>query len=60
MPVVIHIGKTGGSTITEVLKMHYPNLKEYHCHWNRDYKPNEKYIIWIRNPISRFVSAFNY
>jgi hypothetical protein len=58
--VLIHIGKTGGSTISEILKMYYPNCKEYHCHWDRDRKPNETYIIWIRNPISRFVSAFNY
>lgn len=60
MPVLIHIGKTGGSTIFELLKMYYPNIKQYHCHWERDYKPNEKHIIWIRNPITRFVSAFNY
>ena len=54
----IHIGKTGGSTIEYILREHYPNLKEYHH--KKDYKSNEKYIIWIRNPISRFVSAYNY
>ena len=26
----------------------------------RNYRANEKYILWIRNPIHRFVSAFNH
>lgn len=53
----IHIGKTGGSTINRLLKYSIKNYKEYHVENN--YKTNEKYIIWIRNPIERFVSAFN-
>jgi hypothetical protein len=48
---LIHIGKCGGTFV-----QHNFNLKQYHL--SRDYKNNEKYIIWIRNPISRFVSAF--
>jgi hypothetical protein len=53
----IHIGKTGGTTINNLLaKM--KNYKQYHH--NKDYNNNEKYIIWLRNPISRFVSAFNH
>ena len=48
---LIHIGKCGGTTIIT-----QSNLKQYHL--NRKYKNNEKYIIWIRNPIARFVSAF--
>lgn len=55
----IHIGKTGGSTIHEILKQQNVNFEEYHLD-SKSYKPNEKYIIWIRNPLSRFVSAFNY
>jgi len=54
----VHIGKTGGSTIHEILKQKNIEFIEYHCHKN--YKNNEKYIIWLRNPLSRFVSAFNY
>ena len=49
----IHIGKTGGSFIRETF-----HLPKYHL--SRNYKSNEKYIIWIRNPLKRFVSAFNY
>jgi len=52
MVAFIHIGKTGGSTIQKIL-----NIKQYHlC---KNYNLNNKFIIWIRNPITRFVSAFN-
>jgi hypothetical protein len=54
----IHIGKTGGSTIHVILKQQNIKFKEYHM--NKNYTNNEKYIIWLRNPLSRFVSAFNY
>ena len=49
----IHIGKCGGSTLTRIFK-----IKSYHLRNN--YLNNENYIIWIRNPINRFVSAFYY
>jgi len=52
MLTFIHIGKTGGSTIQTLLK-----LKQYHL--NRNYNYKNKFIIWVRNPIARFVSAFN-
>jgi hypothetical protein len=52
----IHIGKCGGSTIQYLLKKH---IKEIY-HLKKNYNTTEKYIIWIRNPLSRFVSAFNY
>ena len=54
----IHIGKCGGSTIYTMLKSRFDNFKEYHL--NKNYTPTEKYIIWIRNPLVRFVSAFNH
>jgi hypothetical protein len=53
----IHIGKTGGTTVGKILwKL---NCKYIHCQKvdiNKDYK----YIIWLRNPLARFVSAFNF
>ena len=49
----IHIGKCGGTYFNNNLS----NFKEYHM--NRNYDPNDtKYMIWIRNPMKRFVSAF--
>jgi len=55
----IHIGKTGGTTIAQLLENKLKNFKKYHTN-NIKYNNREKYIIWIRNPISRFVSAFNF
>ena len=56
----IHIGKTGGTTINNLLSnINIKNYTEYHL--NNNYSnQKEKYIIWIRNPIHRFVSAFNH
>lgn len=55
----IHIGKVGGTTINSFIsKIPIEKYTEYHL--NNNYKKNENYIIWIRNPISRFVSAFNH
>jgi hypothetical protein len=54
----IHIGKTGGTTMGALLKPKIPTFKEYHL--TRNYKPGESFVIWVRNPISRFVSAFNH
>jgi hypothetical protein len=55
----IHVGKTGGTTINYLLlNVYNKNYIEYHH--RRDYNANEKYILWIRNPIHRFVSAFNH
>ena len=59
--VLIHIGKTGGRFIKTKLTNNYDkNLKQYHCGLDKYLTDKEQYIIWIRNPISRFVSAFNY
>jgi hypothetical protein len=54
----IHIGKCGGSTIYTMLKSKFSKYKEYHL--IKDYTSTEKYILWIRNPLARFVSAFNH
>ncbi len=49
----IHIGKCGGTTIVNNF-----DLIQYHL--NRNYLNDENYIIWIRHPLKRFVSAFNF
>ena len=51
----IHIGKTGGTYLTK----HIDFDGQYHLRkpiFNR----NEFYVIWLRNPIDRYVSAFWY
>lgn len=59
----IHIGKTGGTTIYHLLQNLFSNTIHNHkyiaYHLKKNYKKDEYYIIWIRNPIERFVSAFN-
>ncbi len=54
---LIHIGKCGGTAIRMFFKDQGINLNQFHT-----IKPviesNRKYIIWLRNPIRRFVSAF--
>ena len=55
----VHIGKTGGSTITKCLNENYINYVNRHC-CKIEYNQNKLYIISIRNPISRFISAFNW
>ncbi len=49
----IHIGKCGGTSVLHLFK-----LKEIHL-TKPIFQNNNKYIIWIRNPLTRFVSAFN-
>lgn len=50
----IHIGKAGGSSVCDV----FGRIKNYHL--RKNYHDAEKYIIWIRNPLNRFVSSFNH
>jgi len=55
----VHIGKCGG---TEVMRHLKDKIKE--IHWEDDpdkwQNYNTKWVVWIRNPFSRFVSAFWY
>ena len=56
----IHIGKTGGTNIKKKLNK-LIKFNPYHCNRSKEYLTDkEQYIIWIRNPIHRFVSSFNY
>ena len=55
----IHIGKCGGSSINKQLDKH--KIIRNHVHIEIPiYKSGTKYLINIRNPISRFVSSFNW
>ena len=57
----IHIGKCGGSTITQALIDSGLYRRCTHVHVEKPkYNSTEKYLIAIRNPIERFVSAFYY
>jgi hypothetical protein len=54
----IHIGKAAGSSLGIQLRNFYPDISYYHH--KRDYDLSKKYIFFVRNPLTRFVSAFNY
>ncbi len=63
-PVVhfIHIGKTAGSTLVELLRRHGLDRRvAIHGHefTLRDVPVGEQCFFFIRDPVSRFVSAFN-
>lgn len=51
---LVHIGRCGGRTIQRYFK-----LEAYHKK-PPTLNPKIKYIIWVRNPLNRFVSGFNY
>lgn len=56
---LIHIGKCGGYTVESFLKNN--NFKFESIHIQKcTFDINKKYVIVIRNPISRFISAFNW
>ena len=56
---LIHVGKCGGTALRIFFKDQGINLNDFHL-----VKPkvdeNLQYIIWVRNPLKRFVSAFNH
>jgi len=55
--ILIHIGKCGGGTVRE--EMSKKGIKHQVIHTNKaKYNPNGRYIILLRNPVERFVSAF--
>lgn len=58
-PVLIHIGKCGGSSVQEAfIREKYAYIEKHVVQVK--FKKRKEYIIVIRNPISRFVSAFNW
>lgn len=53
----IHVGKCGGSTIMEALRDNDINFNHIHLEPAK-YNSDKKYLISLRNPVERFVSAF--
>lgn len=52
----IHIGKSGGTSLKQSLPRYVSNV-----HMKKPISMSDtKYIIWVRNPITRFVSAFHH
>lgn len=56
----IHIGKCGGQTIKHFFNLYDTKIKTYHVFDNIEFNHNLQYIICIRNPILRAISAFNF
>ena len=56
----IHIGKCGGSTIRTTLANNNINFDKLHVYDMEGFKcqSDKKYLIVLRNPVERFVSAF--
>lgn len=59
--VLIHIGKTGGTTVTKGLRFAVRNKRCRIYHLVKPvFRKDLKYIICSRDPIARVVSAFNW
>lgn len=58
--ILVHVGKSGGSTITRVLQKN--KVSKYKIVHIREAKflPEASYVIIARDPVSRAVSAFNW
>jgi len=63
--IYIHIGKCGGGTLrdalksSEIIKKNFNKLTDIHIK-KPPIKKKSKYVILIRNPLDRSISAFNY
>ena len=57
--IFIHVGKCGGTTIRETLENNGIEFKRVHVGQGPvEYNTKKKYLIALRNPVGRFVSAF--
>lgn len=56
---LVHVGKCGGGTINQELAA--ANYDFEHFHMRRPVaRPDRRYVILARDPVARFVSAFNW
>jgi len=57
----IHVGKCAGTTLLDSLSLAEHKRPYFYIHMVKPIVlPNARYVIAIRNPLSRFVSAFNH
>lgn len=65
---LVHVGKCAGESVADALQQHGLPFKEYHCgEANVEIadrvlagKENDLFVILMRDPVSRFVSAFEW
>jgi len=56
---LVHVGKCGGSSMAEELRSHGHRFE--HVHLRRPlWQPGRRYVVLVRDPVARFVSAFNW
>ncbi len=56
---LIHVGKCGGGTVSRELRSRGYNFG--HIHMSRPvFSTQQRYVVLVRDPVSRFVSAFNW
>jgi hypothetical protein len=60
--LVVHVGKTGGGTIAQMLKEQKIIITEVHAHAvdEKMIKDHSLILLCLRNPVERMVSAFNW
>ncbi len=55
----LHVGKCGGTSLAYHFLKNGIHLQQYHLHRpSNTPHPDQYFLLWIRNPFSRFVSAF--
>ena len=56
---LVHVGKCGGTSVADELLRNGFNFQ--HVHMQRPvFGPDCRYVILVRDPVARFVSAFNW